>query len=98
MIAHAINPLVQYGSVSFDFIISDESGVIPERRLSTELPIDPLPDRAAFIEIIKAVMLGQYEVEEDETIRAAMFSEYYRPDEEHTLSVDRPDAYPELGA
>lgn len=97
MQAHVINILIQFSSVNFEFLISDENGVIPPMRLSTQLPEDPLPDRASFVNIIKRVMLGQYLIEPDETIRDAMFAEYYRPEEEHVLVVDAPDTYPDLG-
>lgn len=90
----------------------DPNEIIPNYRLDTQLPIDPLPDAAAFVAVIKAVMLGQYlsievpsEVGEEEPqelqdarkIKAAMVIEYYRPVVEHTLIINRPVNYPNLG-
>jgi hypothetical protein len=100
MIIHVINPLIQFGKVDFDILSEDPDGTIPEYRFSSSLPMDPIPDKLAFVEIVKAIYLGVYlqTPEEEETLRTAMAFEYYRPLEEHILTIDRPESYPTLGA
>ena len=42
--AHYINPLKQLGQISFDLILTDDEGVLPEVRVSKSFPDDITED------------------------------------------------------
>lgn len=107
MIFNIINILCQMSKVSYDLISEDPNGIIPPYRVSSELPLDPVPSAASFVFAIREIMLAYYLVllpddpltpipQDLATILDAMRIEYAKPVSDHEVVIDRPPQYPTL--